>query len=121
MWMGLVPPFSDFFLAILEVYGLKLLHLTPGAILDLTLFAYTYEAFVGVMPSVALFHHFFYPRVCKKGWMGGGVTFFFQPRIKVVGYPKIVVKFKWEEWRGDGSWWMFPPLRHSSTKQQSMW
>ena len=29
MRMGLVPPFSDFFQAILEAYELKLLHLTP--------------------------------------------------------------------------------------------
>ena len=54
MRMGLVPPFSDFFLAILESYGLNPLNLTPGAILDLTLFAYAFEAFVGVAPSVAL-------------------------------------------------------------------
>ena len=53
MRMGLVPPFLDFFLAILESYGLKLLNLMPGAILDLTLFAYACEAFVRVAPSVA--------------------------------------------------------------------
>ena len=47
MRMGLVPPFSDFFLAVLESFGLKLLNLTPGAILDLTLFAYACEAFIG--------------------------------------------------------------------------
>ena len=68
--MGLVPPFSDFFLEILRVYDLKLLHLTPCAILDLSVFAYTCEAFVGVMPSVALFRHYFYPRVGKEGWLG---------------------------------------------------
>ena len=99
MRMGLVPPFSDIFLVILEAYGLKLLHLTPSAILDLTIFAYTCEAFVGVVPFVALFRHFFYPRACKEGWMGGGVTFYFRPRIKAAGYPKIVIKSKWEEWR----------------------
>ena len=75
MRMGLVPPFSDFFLEVLRTYELTLLHLTPSAILDLSVFAYTYEAFVGVTPSVALFRHFFYPRVGKEGWLGGGVTF----------------------------------------------
>ena len=99
MRMGLVPPFSDFFLTILESYGLKLLNLTPGAILDLTLFAYACEAFVGVAPSVALFHNFFYPHVSKKGWMGGRVTFRFRPNIKAAGYPEIIIKSKWEEWR----------------------
>ena len=72
---------------------------TPGAVLDLTLFAYACEAFVGVAPSVALFRHFFYPRACKEGWMGGGVTFCFRPNIKAAGYPEINIKSKWEEWR----------------------
>ena len=99
MRMGLVPPFSDFFLAILESYGLKLLNLTPGAILDLTLFAYAREAFVGVAPSMALFRHYFYARACKKGWMGGRVTFCFHLNIKAAGYLEIIVKSKWEEWR----------------------
>ena len=75
--MGVVPPFSDFLLEILQAYNLKLLHLTPGAILDLTIFAHACEAFVGVMPSVALFRHFFYPRVGKEGWLADGVTFCF--------------------------------------------
>ena len=65
--MGLVPPFSNFLLEILRAYELRLLHLTPGAILDLSVFAYACEAFVGVMPSVALFRHFFYPNVGKEG------------------------------------------------------
>ena len=73
MRMGLVPPFSDFFLVVLESFGLKLLNLMPDAVLDLTLFAYACEAFVEVAPSVTLFRHFFYPRTCKEGWMGGGV------------------------------------------------
>ena len=45
MQMGLVSPFSDFFLEILRAYGLKLLHLTPRTILDLSVFAYACEAF----------------------------------------------------------------------------
>ena len=71
MRMGLVPPFSDFFLAVLESFGLKLLNHTPDAIVDLTLFAYAYESFVGVAPSMALFRHYFYARACKEGWIGG--------------------------------------------------
>ena len=69
------------------------------AILDLTLFAYACEAFVGVAPSMALLRHYFYARACKKGWMGGGVTFCFRPNIKAAGYPEINIKSKWEEWR----------------------
>ena len=71
--MGLVPPFSDFLLEILQAYGLRLLHLTPGAILDLVVFAHACEVIVGLMPSVALFRHFFSPRVGKEGWLAGGV------------------------------------------------
>ena len=73
VWMGLVPPFSDFLLEILRAYDLRLLHLTPGAI-----FAHACEVLVKGMPSVALFRHFFYPRVGKKGWLAGGVTFCFR-------------------------------------------
>ena len=98
MRIGLVPPFSDFFVEILRAYDLKLLHLTPGSILDLSVFAYAYEAFVGVMPSVALFRHFFYLRVGKEGWLGGGVTFCFRPNVKQA-HPEMVVKSKWDEWR----------------------
>ena len=78
--MGL-PPFSDFFLEILQAYGLRLLHLTPGVILDLVVSAHACEAFVGVMPSVALFRHFFQPRV-GKGWLAGGVMFCFRQNVK---------------------------------------
>ena len=87
MRMGIVPPFSDFLLEILGAYDLKLLHLTPGAILYLSVFAYACEAFIGVMPSVALFRHFFYPRVGKEGLLGGGVTFCFRSNVKQ-SYPK---------------------------------
>ena len=80
--MGLVPPFSDFLHEILKAYDLKLLHLTPGAILDLVVFAHACEAFIGVMPSVALFRHFFYPRVGKEGWLADGVTFCFRQNLK---------------------------------------
>ena len=98
MLMGLVPPFSDFFMEILRAYQLKLLHLMPGAILDLAVFAHTCEAFVGVMPSVALFRHFFYPRIGGQGWMGSSVTFCFRPNIKWA-FPLMETKSRWEEWR----------------------
>ena len=43
----------------LEEFGLHMVHLTPNAVLMLALFAHACEAFMGVRPSVALFHHFF--------------------------------------------------------------
>ena len=60
--MGMLPPFSDFFMAVLEAFGLHMLHLHPNADMILATFAHACEAFVGVMPSVALFRHFFMPR-----------------------------------------------------------
>ena len=53
--MGLLPPFSDFFMAVLEAFGLHMLHLHPNAVLILATLALACEAFVGVMPSVAFF------------------------------------------------------------------
>ena len=41
---GLVPPFSNFFLAVLDHYRVKPLHLHPNAILTLALFAFYCEA-----------------------------------------------------------------------------
>ena len=70
--MGLRPPFLDFLLKILRVYGLRLLHLTPGAILDLVVFAHACKVFVGVMPSVALFRTSSIPAWGKRdGWQAG--------------------------------------------------
>ena len=60
--MGLLPPFSDFFIAVLEAFGLHMLRLHPNAVLILATFAYACEAFVGVVPSMALFRHYFMPR-----------------------------------------------------------
>ena len=38
--MGLLPPFSDFFIAVLEAFGLHMLHLDPNAVLILATFTY---------------------------------------------------------------------------------
>ena len=57
---GLVPPFSDFFYEVLGHYGLQALHLHPNSILLLSIFAYYCEAYLGVMPSVALLCHLFF-------------------------------------------------------------
>src|SRR3954468_14013274 len=61
----LVPPFSEFFLAVLRHYNLQALHLHPNSVLLLAIFAYYCEAHVGVQPSVALLRHYFYLRTSK--------------------------------------------------------
>ena len=57
---GLVPPFSDFFYVVLRHYRLQALHLHPNSVLLLSIFSFYCEAYVGVMPSVALLRHFFF-------------------------------------------------------------
>ena len=50
LYVGLVPPFSDFLLAILETYQIHLLHLHPNSILILSIFTYLCEAYIGIRP-----------------------------------------------------------------------
>ena len=59
LFAGLVPPFSDFFLAVLERYQIQILHLHPNSILILSIFAYLCEAYIGIPPSVDLFSSFY--------------------------------------------------------------
>ena len=48
---GAVPPFSRFFLAALDSYGILLPQLTPAAVAVMSSFQHLYENYVGVMPS----------------------------------------------------------------------
>jgi hypothetical protein len=59
VFAGLVPPFSPFFLAILETYGIQAIHLHPKSVTLLAVFAYACEAWIGIKPSVAYFCHLF--------------------------------------------------------------
>ena len=75
LYAGLVPPFSEFLLAILEVYQIQLLHLHPNSILILAIFAYFCEAYVGIRPSVALFRSFYSLRNTARGERLGCASF----------------------------------------------
>ena len=75
LYAGLVPPFSDFLLAILETYQIHLLHLHPNSILILSIFAYLCEAYIGIRPSVALFRSFYSLRSTAAGEHLGCVSF----------------------------------------------
>jgi hypothetical protein len=59
VFAGLVPPFSPFFLVILETYGIQAIHLHPKSVTLLAVFAYACEAWIGIKPSVAYFRHLF--------------------------------------------------------------
>ena len=45
---GLVPPFSSFFMDVLEFYDLQMAHLTPNAVMTWAIFAHLCEMFIGV-------------------------------------------------------------------------
>ena len=59
LWAGLVPPFSNFFNAVLSHYKIHMMHLGPESITLLAVFAFVCEAMMGIPPSVALLRHFF--------------------------------------------------------------
>ena len=74
LFTGLVPPFSDFFLAILKEYGLLLAHLSPQAVATMAAFQHLCEAFVGVMPSAPLFRYFFVLRLSETPVLSGRLS-----------------------------------------------
>ena len=94
---GLIPPFSEFFMAVLETYGLHMLHLDPNAVVILSLFAYVCEAYVGVVPSIALFCHYFVPHTGRSRWVSGCITFRLWPEVEAQ-FPEVVVD-RSKEWR----------------------
>jgi hypothetical protein len=59
IFAGVVPPFSPFFLAILETYRIQAIHLHPKSVTLLAVFAYACEAWIGIKLSVAYFRHLF--------------------------------------------------------------
>ena len=72
---GLVPPFSSFMEEILACYQICILHLHPNSILTLAIFAYFCEAYLGVMPSVALFRSFYALWFTASGESSGCLSF----------------------------------------------
>lgn len=56
---GLVPPFSNFFMVVLEHFQLHVLHIHPNAMLVPVIFSHFCEGFLGVGPSLEIFRHLF--------------------------------------------------------------
>nr|CAE03835.3 OSJNBb0013J13.12 [Oryza sativa Japonica Group] len=103
---GLVPPFSIFFMDILEFYDLQMAHLTPNAIMTLAIFAHLCEMFIGVRPSLRLFRWFFTVQPVSPPTVVGGCNF--QPRGQVLNrYIPCVLRKKWDDWKSD---WFYTPL-----------
>nr|CAH67901.1 OSIGBa0115K01-H0319F09.7 [Oryza sativa] len=103
---GLVPPFSSFFMDVLEFYDLQMAHLTPNAVMTLAIFAHLCEMFIGVRPSLRLFRWFFTVQPVSPPLVVGGC--YFQLRGPVLNrYIPCVLRKKWDDWKSD---WFYTPL-----------
>jgi hypothetical protein len=96
----LVPPFTEFFCKIMYMYGFHLLDFTPNAMTRLAVFTHFCENFVGVMPSAALFRHYFIPRI-EADTLSGCIAWI--PRD---GDAYLLGPFnrEWSEWRREWCW-----------------
>ena len=72
---GLVPPFSPFFMVVLDHYGIQPLHLRPDSYLLLSIFAFYCEGLLGVKPSVALLRCFIALEEREEGRLASYVSF----------------------------------------------
>nr|ABA96834.1 transposon protein, putative, unclassified [Oryza sativa Japonica Group] len=107
---GLVPPFSSFFMDILEFYDLQMAHLTPNAVMTLAIFAHLCEMFIGVRPSLQLFRWFFTVQSVSPPSVVGGC--YFQPRGPVLNrYIPCALRKKWDDWKSD---WFYTPLANEA-------
>jgi hypothetical protein len=99
--VGLVPPFSSFFLVLLEHYGLQLQHLSPHSITLVAIFTHFCEMFVEVRPLVHLLwrFHMLRPMNRQPPHLGG---YYFQHRTKGSSmYLTTLSPERWERWRED--------------------
>jgi hypothetical protein len=102
-YCGLCPPFSDFFNDIMYTYGFRLLDFTPNAIMCMSVFAHLCENFIGVLPSTALFRHYFIPCLQKGEALSGSIAWIPRAWTKEI-YPEGVYWEKWDEWRSEWCW-----------------
>jgi hypothetical protein len=110
VFADLVPPFSPFFLAILETYGIQAIHQHPKSVTLLAVFAYACEAWIGIKPSVAYFHHLFSLRSSGLNQSSGCISF-----IATAGMEGNFIDLKWmkkvEDFR---SRWLFVDILEES-------
>ena len=56
---GLCLPASAFLHRFLSYFGISMNHLAPNVVLHLSIFVHLCKTFLGIPPSLSLFHHFF--------------------------------------------------------------
>jgi hypothetical protein len=103
VFVGLVPPFSPFFLAILETYGIQAIHLHPKSVTLLAVFTYACEAWIDIKPSMAYFLHLFSLRSSGLNQSSGCISF-----ITIAGAEGDFIDLKWMK-RVEDFWsrWLF--------------
>ena len=92
---GLVPPTSLFFLSVVASFGLHVAHLHPNTLVTLAVFQHLCEGFVGIRASVALFRHYFRPRL-EEGRVAGAVSWNHRGLHPFIS---LELRNKWDEWR----------------------
>ncbi|XP_066329795.1 uncharacterized protein [Miscanthus floridulus] len=101
---GLCLPASVFLHQFLRYFGVSLNHLTPNAVLHLSVFVHLCEAFLGIPPSLSLFRFFFrlkpQPRREETSVLGGcGIQFRQGLKIKFFDYDLVDSVKDWRaEW-----------------------
>jgi hypothetical protein len=110
VFAGLLPPFSPFFLAILETYGIQAIHLHPKSVTLLAVFAYACEAWIGIKPSVAYFRHLFSLWSSRLNQSFGCVSF-----IATTGTEGDFIDLKWmKKFEDFWSRWFFVDILEES-------
>ena len=102
LYCRLVPPFSDFFDAVMRSYGFRLFDFAPNAVTCMSIFVHLCENFVGIVPNVPLFRHFYAPRI-EGDALSGSVTWISKPGMKE-RYLEGKFHTKWLEWRSEWCW-----------------
>ncbi|KAM0931589.1 hypothetical protein ACQ4PT_000242 [Festuca glaucescens] len=82
----------------MAAYGIYMAQLHPRAVVTLVAFQHLCESFVGVMPSVALFRHYFVPRVVDAMALAEGVDFSLRDEV-ASKYLTEDLYDRWGEWR----------------------
>jgi hypothetical protein len=107
---GLVPPFSPFLLAILETYGIQVIHLHPKSVTLLAVFTCACEVWIGIKPSVVYFRHLFSLRSSGLNQSSGCVSF-----IATAGTEGEFINLKWMKKVEDfHSRWLFVDILKES-------
>ena len=97
-------PASAFLHQFLSYFRVSLNHLTPNAVLHLSVFIHLCEAFLGISPSLSLFHYFFrlkpQPHCEETSVLGGcGIQFRQGLKIKFFDYDLVDSVKDWRaEW-----------------------